>query len=161
MQRVEQLHLLPFRLGQHRLAIPVTEVIKVLPAVLWTELPGSPLSVDGVISIKGMLLAQVDLARCLGWPSPQLQLWRPLIWLKLSNRQIVIPVDEVNSVISYDPQQLIANTDPQINSNQLKGVVQTEQGILLIQDIEQLLSESDELLLQHSMQAAQNKELPP
>lgn len=156
---MEQLHLLPFCLGQHRLAIPVTEVVRVLPALLWTELPGCPLSVDGIINVKGMLLAQVDLARCFGWPSPPLQLWRPLIWLKLRDRQILIPVDQVDSVMSVDPNQLITNTDPQINSNQLKGVVQTDQGILLIQDIEQLLSESDELLLQQALQKASEKGL--
>lgn len=156
---MEQIHLLPFRLGQHRLAIPVTEVVRVLPALLWTELPGCPLSVNGIVNVKGMLLAQIDLARCFGWPSVSLHLWRPLIWLKLRDRHIVIPVDQVDSVMSFDPQQLMPNTDPQINSNQLKGVVHTDQGILLIQDIEQLLSESDELLLQQALKTASEKEL--
>ncbi len=156
---MEQLHLLPFRLGLHHLAVPVAEVVRVLPALLWTELPGCPLSVDGVVNVRGRLLAQVDLARCFGWPSPQLQLWRPLIWLKLRDRHIVIPVDQVYSVMSCDPQQLMTSTDPQINSNQLKGVIQTDNGIWLIQDIEQLLSESDELLLQQALKMALEKEL--
>jgi purine-binding chemotaxis protein CheW len=155
---VDKLHLLPFCLGQHRLAIPVTEVVRVLPALLWTSLPGSPLSVDGIISLQGKLLVQVDLARCLGWPSPPLQLWRPLIWIKSDKRQLVIPVDQVDSVWSCPPEQLIPNTDPTINSTRLKGVIQTEAGILLIQDINQLLSESDELLLEQALQLALGQE---
>lgn len=156
---MEQLHLLPFRLGQHRLAFELQDVVRVLPALLWTPLPGCPLSVDGVVNVRGKLLTQIDLARCFGWPSPQLQLWRPLIWLKLRDRHIVIPVDQVDSVWSCNAEQLITNTDPQINSTQLKGVVQTDQGILLIKDIAQLLSESDELLLQNALQMASTQGL--
>ncbi|OBP16378.1 hypothetical protein A5320_02925 [Rheinheimera sp. SA_1] len=152
---MDQLHVLPFSLNQHQLAIPLAEVVKVLPALLWTPLPGAPGTVDGVINIQGMPLVQINLARCFGWPAPPLQLWRPLLWLQLKRRQVLIPVDQVGPVLCFDAAALLINSDPQINSNLLKGVICTETGVLLIQDIEQLLSDADESMLQAALQQAQ------
>ncbi len=151
---MDQLHVLPFSINHHLLAIPLPEVVKVLPALLWTPLPGAPVSVDGLINIQGVPLVQVNLARCFGWPTPPLQLWRPLIWLQLKQRQILIPVDQVEPVISFSTALLVKNSDPQINSRLLKGVICTEHGLLLIQDIEQLLSDADEMWLQQALQQA-------
>jgi|GEM_PF-4867509 len=154
---MDSLHLLPFRLNQHQLAVPLTVVHKVLPALLWTPLPGAPASVDGIINVAGVPLVQVNLARCFGWSEPILQLWRPLIWLRLKQRQILIPVDQVEPVVCVDSALLVKNSDPQINSSMLQGVICTDNGLMLIQDIEQLLSDADELLLQDALQQSADR----
>lgn len=149
---MEPLYVLPFQLHRYQLAMPLDIVHKVLPALLWTPLPGAPGSVDGIINVVGAPLVQINLARCFGWPEPKLQLWRPLIWLKLKSRQIVIPVDQVAPVFCFDAASLIENSNPHINSPLLQGVVCTSTGILLIQDMTKLLSDADELLLQQALQ---------
>ncbi|WP_164852426.1 chemotaxis protein CheW [Rheinheimera riviphila] len=151
---MDQLHVLPFSLNQQQLAIPLAEVVKVLPALLWTPLPGAPGSVDGVINIQGVPLVQINLARCFGWPAPPLQLWRPLLWLQLKRRQVLIPVDAVAPVFAVDGAVLLNNANPQINSKLLKGVICTDHGMLLIQDLELLLSDADESLLQAALAQA-------
>jgi purine-binding chemotaxis protein CheW len=44
-------------------------------------------------------------------------------------------------------EDFIPAPDPRVPSSLLRGVLRTREGLLLIQDVEQLLSDSDELQL--------------
>src|SRR5690606_26473781 len=88
-------------LSGHRLAVPVQNVLKVLPALLSTPLPGAPDTVRGLVNVRGQLLPVIDLARRFGWESPQQSLWQPFVWLKSSRRELLLAVQSVEPVCSY------------------------------------------------------------
>lgn len=138
---------LPFWLGGQHFAVALEHVVRVLPALLSTPLPGAPATVCGLVNVRGQILPVVDLARRFGWPSPQLTLWQPFIWLKTSRRELLVPVVTVEAVRNCAIEDFSPAPDPHVPSNLLQGVLRSAEGMLLIQDVEQVLSDADEQCL--------------
>lgn len=139
--------MLPFWLAEQRLAVTLDQVVRVLPALQVSPLPGAPEAVCGLVNVRGKLLPVVDLARRFGWATPVPGLWQPFIWLRSSVRELLLPVARVESVCSAAAEDFIPAPDPRVPSSLLRGALRTDQGLLLIQDVEQMLSAGDELQL--------------
>lgn len=135
---------LPFWLAGQHLAVALETVVRVLPALICTPLPGAPNGVLGLVNVHGQLLPVVDLAQRFTWPAPPPTLWQPFLWLKTQHRELVIPVESVETVHSCATQDFVPAPHPQIPSTFFKGVVRTAEGLLLIQDVEQVLCDADE-----------------
>jgi len=135
---------LPFWLAGQHLAIALESVIRVLPALICTPLPGAPDTVRGLVNLQGQIIPVIDLARRFDWPSTPPSLWQPFLWLKTQSRQLLVPVDTVETAASCDAQDFAPAPHPRVPSAIFKGVVRTAEGMLLIQDVEQLLSSADE-----------------
>ena len=136
--------MLPFWLAGQHLAVALEQVVRVLPALQSTPLPGAPEAICGLVNVRGKLLPVVDLARRFGWAAPVLGLWQPFIWLRSSKRDLLLPVERVEAVSACAAEDLTPAPDPRVPSSLLRGVVRSAEGLLLIQDVEQLLSEADE-----------------
>lgn len=134
---------LPFRLAGQHLAVALESVVRVLPALVCTPLPGAPDTVRGLVNLHGQILPVVDLARRFDWPSSPPSLWQPFLWLKTHSRELLLPVETVETAASCDPQDFAPAPHPRVPSSIFKGVVRTAEGMLLIQDVEQVLSEED------------------
>ncbi|QLC72326.1 purine-binding chemotaxis protein CheW [Pseudomonas sp. LPB0260] len=135
---------LPFWLSGQHLAVALDQVVRVLPALQSTPLPGAPETICGLANVRGKLLPVVDLARRFGWKTPELTLWQPFIWLTSSTRELLLPVDQVEAVLACSAEDFTATPDPRVPSSLLRGVVRSSDGLLLIQDVELLLSDADE-----------------
>ncbi|MGB4073937.1 chemotaxis protein CheW [Pseudomonas sp.] len=148
---------LPFWLAGQHLGVPLDKVIRVLPALLYTPLPGAPSTVFGVVNVRGKILPVVDLAMRFAWPAAQLSnLWQPFLWLKTQQRELLVPVEAVEAAVSCTSHDFAPASHPQIPSCILKGVVRTGEGLLLIQDVEQVLSDADEEHLAAALAASAN-----
>lgn len=146
---------LPFWLAGQHLAVPLDNVIRVLPALVCTPLPGAPDTVFGLVNVRGQVLPVVDLALRFAWPSARLaSLWQPFLWLKTAQRELLVPVEGVEAAVSCAAQDFAPAPHPQVPSAILKGVVRTGQGLLLIQDVEQVLSDTDEERLAAALAAS-------
>ena len=152
---------LPFWLSGHRLALTLETVVRVLPALVGTPLPGAPATVSGLVNVRGSILPVIDLARRFDWDSPPAALWQPYLWLQTQRRQLVVPVDAVETVAVCVAEDFQPAPHPSVPSELLSGVVRTAEGLLLIQDVERLLSESDEALLDSALQNRESADDSP
>jgi purine-binding chemotaxis protein CheW len=145
---------LPFRLAGQHLAVPLDNVIRVIPALQCTPLPGAPQTVLGLANVRGQIVPVVDLARRFAWPAAPLGLWQPFLWLRSRTRDLLVPVERVETATQCCVADLFEATQPQVPSEMLRGVLRTEEGMLLIQDVEQVLSDADEAELQRALDAS-------
>lgn len=135
---------LPFWLAGQHFAVALDNVVRVLPALLSTSLPGAPATVRGLVNVQGQVLPVIDLARRFDWPSAPTTLWQPFIWLQTSKRQLLLPVEKVAAVCSCVASDFSPAPDPHVPSSLLQGVLRSAEGMLLIQDVEQLLCAAEE-----------------
>jgi purine-binding chemotaxis protein CheW len=138
---------LPFVLGGQRFALTLDSVLRVLPALTVMPLPGAPATVTGLVNLSGRPVPVIDLARRFGWAATPRTLWQPFVLAKSSRRQLLLPVESVEPVMSCPAEDFAPAPDPTVPSDWLKGVVRTATGMLLIQDVERLLSSADEQTL--------------
>jgi purine-binding chemotaxis protein CheW len=144
---MDRYQVLPFWLAGQHFAIALEHTVRVLPALLSTPLPGAPATVRGLVNVRGRILPVVDLGQRFGWPSSELSLWQPFIWLKSSRRELLVPVERVEAVRSCAVEDFAPAPDPRVPSELLEGVVRTSDGMLLVQDVEQVLSDAEERCL--------------
>ncbi|WP_439888600.1 chemotaxis protein CheW [Pseudomonas sp. MBLB4123] len=144
---MDRYQVLPFDLAGQHLAVALEQVVRVLPALHVSPLPGAPKTIRGLANVRGQLLPVVDLPRRFGWDAPEPSLWQPFIWLTSSTRELLLPVERVEAVSTYASEHFTPAPDPRVPSSLLRGVVRNRDGLLLIQDVEQLLSHEDELQL--------------
>ena len=151
---MDRFSVLPFRLAGQHLAVPLESVIRVIPALRCTPLPGAPQTVLGLANVRGQIVPVVDLARRFAWPAAPLALWQPFLWLRSRSRDLLVPVEQVETAALCSAVDLVDAAQPQVPSEMVRGVLRTEEGMLLIQDVEQLLSDADELELQRALDAS-------
>lgn len=137
-------YILPFRLAGHRFGLELERVLRVLAAVSVTPLPGAPSTIRGVVNVRGRIVPVADLALRIGWPAEPLGLWQPFIWVATQARELLLPVQSVEPTCFCPVEDWEPANHPRLPTALLSGVVRTSDGLLLIQDLEALLSQEDQ-----------------
>lgn len=132
--------LLSFYLDEQLYALPLAQVRRALPAVAISPLPRGPAAVIGIVNVVGTAIPVVDLRARLQLPPREVRLEHRLLWVVVAGRDLLLPVDAVNDVLSLAPAEIVsADTMPEAPPL-LKGVVCLPQGLLLIEDLAKVLS---------------------
>ncbi len=137
----EPVKLCEFRLGDLYLAIDIRAVSEVLTQQAVRPVPLAPPAVRGLISIRGQVLAEIDLRTCLGLePSPSGQRSKSIA-IKSSCGPLCLLVDEVSDVIEMDPGQI--ESAPEMLPPRLRlittGVCFCQKRLILVVDEEQII----------------------
>lgn len=143
-----------FDLGTGRYALPLAAVERVFPVVAVTPLPGQPEIALGAFNLRGTPIPVVDLRRRFGIPKPAPGIRGHLLVAATSRRRLALPVDEVLGVQEL-PDQLVLPPErllPELRH--LSGIAAGPDGLLLIQDLERLLSLEEERRLDEALGAS-------
>jgi len=144
--------ILTFVVEKQRFAIPLQTVDRVIRAVAITKLTDSPGFIDGVIDYYGEIVVVINLRKRLGYPFQELNLSDRFIIAKTTNRKIALIVDQVEDVILPDSQDLYESKDLDVGLK-LLSLLRNDQGIILIYDLENLLSKTEEIQLKELIEA--------
>lgn len=120
----------------------VKEIISILPVTL---LPQLPAYVKGVISLRGSIIAVIDLRLRLLKQEAINTSRTCIIILNIFETQIGFIVDEVAEVISIKEEDIVPPPDFKISSENrfLKGIGKVGEQVKLILDCEKLLTEQE------------------
>lgn len=132
--------LLPFDLAEQQLALPLADVKRVLPILHYAALPGAPEPIVGVANLRGQVVPVADLRIRFGWSAIATRLWSPVIWTGSRQRQFLLPVDRVRAASRHPDEHWLPITELPVSRMLLRGVVCADSGLLLIQDLDALLS---------------------
>ncbi len=126
-------------LQRHRLAIPLDQVDRVLPAAAPHRLPGAPPHVEGVLSLAGEVRAVVSLYARLGLPTPSLDPSQHLVLTRGRAHDVLLRVDRVDGVRTLDDGALHSARDLTGDDEGSGAVAATEDGLLLVRDLKTVL----------------------
>lgn len=147
------LSLLTFKLDSLRLGVPLAVVERVEHACEVTPLPGAPAAVPGVVNLQGRVAAVVDLRRRLGLPSRPLRPSDAFVVLQLPHQLFALPVNEVEGVADVNGRDLVPGEALIDGLAQVRGLVKTTEGLLLIEDPQQFLDVHDMRALARALDA--------
>jgi purine-binding chemotaxis protein CheW len=140
--------LLVFAVAEMRHALFLPGVEKVELAAEVTPLPEAPRVVIGVINWRGQILPVLSMRRRLHLAERSVMTADRIIIVHSSRRRIALLVDEVMGVQAAERSDF---TDADAISEGIgcvAGATRTEDGIVLIHDLELFLSEEDEKALE-------------
>ncbi|MBI4378298.1 MAG: purine-binding chemotaxis protein CheW [Nitrospinae bacterium] len=141
------IHLVIFILDNHRFALPLSSVERVIRLVEITPLPKAPEIVIGIVNMQGRVIPVVNIRKRFRLPEREIELTDHVIILQAKKNTLGAVVDTVSGVFEY-PEHKIINTEnifPGIEY--IDGVVKLEDGLILIHNIDRFLSLKEERML--------------
>ncbi|QNM97538.1 chemotaxis protein CheW [Chitinimonas koreensis] len=130
---------LPFDVHGLRFALPVAQVVRVLPPLAPQPLPEAPAAVGGICELHGRLVPVYDIRARLGWPPAPAARWAHWIWLRTRTREMLLPVDRTEPVRRLvTPLESVSTL--QRSDAVVAGVLRTGDGFYLLHDAELFLT---------------------
>lgn len=138
----DRLNLVVFRLNRQSYALPVEHVMQIILMVAITSIPQVSDVVEGVINVHGAPVPVVNLGRHLGLRETPLQLYTPILLLRVGEWTVGLIVDEVLDVLSFAGDQIARPADilPEElgEAAVLQGLAYSEGGMVLLLDPDHL-----------------------
>lgn len=152
--RAGEVSVLPFQVGDYRLALPIELVRRVDALVEPSPLPGAPDPIIGVISVHGEPVPLLDLRRRLQVPDCALRPSEHMVFALDGNRDVALRVDAVEPVIALASDAIGPATAASTELPHIQGIGSTDDGLLLIYDLSRCLAPEERDLLESALAAS-------
>lgn len=137
-----EMQLVAFHVGREEFGVDVTKVEGVISMVDITRMPRVPEFVEGIINLRGQIVAVVDLAKRLGVEPDERGAGTRIVVVEAQDVKVGLIVEspEVMNVNAEDiePSPTVASSD--VESAFIKGVVKLGERLLILLDIDKVLS---------------------
>jgi purine-binding chemotaxis protein CheW len=138
----DQLRLVSFNVGQECFAVDILSVQEINRMMELTQVPQSPPGVCGVINLRGRIVPVLDLRTRFGLEATEQNDASRIIVVEIQGSTVGFIVDEVHEVLRIDPG--VVSPAPAItsgvDSTYIKGVAKLEDRLLILLDLNQLIS---------------------
>lgn len=142
------MEILEFSIDETRYAVPLSRVLEVLPRVWLTSLPEAPPHVAGVFAYRGQLALVVDIRQRLGHAPRAPRVSDHLVLTRGNRRPLAVIADQAHGLRDIGAQSF----HPPPLRGPLSGIVTLPEGLLLVDDLEQVLTAEDEAATERSIQ---------
>ena len=137
---------LTFRLGTEEYGIDILKVQEIRSYEAPTRIANAPDFIKGVVNLRGVIVPIVDLRVELGCPSSEVNSFTVVIVLNVKGRVIGTVVDSVSDVLELNREQI--RQAPEMNHSMvdtqfITGIATLSERMLILMDIEGLMSSSD------------------
>ena len=143
--------LLVFRLGEQRYALRLDAVERIVRAVEVTPLPGAPAMVLGAIDVQGWVLPVLSIRQRFGLPQREIGPGDQFVLASTGGRSVALVIDEAQGLIEQPAGGIVSSAQIVPGVGQIQGVVKLEDGLVLIHDLEKLLSLDEASALDKAM----------
>ncbi len=136
---------LTFRLGSEAYGINILRVQEIRGCDPVTPLAGMPEFIRGVIDLRGVIVPIVDMRMKFALSGAQYDDSTVVIILNVSDRVIGIVVDAVSDVVTFAADQIrpVPEFSAQLDMQYITGLARLDERIVMLLDIERLLSSPD------------------
>ena len=147
----KQREFLTFTLGGEEYAIDILKVQEIRGFEAVTRIANTPAFIKGVINLRGLIVPIVDLRIKFNLGEPVYNEFTITVILNIGKRVIGIVVDSVSDVISLDEEQI--RPAPEFGTFEmqyLQGLVAIDERMLILIDIERLMSSAEMALVEQT-----------
>ncbi len=136
---------LTFRLGEEEYGLDILKVQEIRGYDAVTTIANSPAFIKGVINLRGTIVPIVDLRIKFALGEPRYDQFTVVIILRLASRTVGVVVDSVSDVLSLTDDQIrpAPEFSSAMNTRYLRGLGTVDDRMLILVDIEHLMTSSD------------------
>lgn len=148
--------LLTFRLGEEEYGIDILSVQEIRRYEAVTRIANTPEFIKGVINMRGTIVPIVDLRIKFNLGDVTYDEFTVVVILNVANRVIGIVVDAVSDVIAIEPEALRPAPEfgAQLDTDYLDGLATVDERMVIIVDIEALITTPELGLIDDASSAA-------
>ncbi|NLR76369.1 chemotaxis protein CheW [Leeia sp. IMCC25680] len=147
---------LVFTLGQEEYGIDILKVQEIRGYDTVTTIANSPAFIKGVINLRGTIVPVVDLRIKFQVGTATYNQFTVVIILNVARRVVGIVVDGVSDVITLGNEQIRPAPEfgATLKTDYIQGLGTVDERMIILADIEKLMTSSEMELMDHSMQPA-------
>ena len=147
---------LTFRLGAEEYGIEILKVQEIRGWEVPTAIAGTPEFIKGVINLRGTIVPIVDLRLKFGLEKANYDEFTVVIILSVARRVVGIVVDAVSDVVTLAPEQIRPAPEfgASVDARFITGLGTLGERMLVLADIERLMTSRDMQLVDHATQNA-------
>ena len=135
-----------FNLGNERYGVDISQVREIIKPTQITRIPNAPDFVEGVINLRGQITTIINLRKRFGLEPKPIDNNTRIIVVEYNNAVIGMMVDTVNEVkylSTADIEALPSIITAREEAKLLKGVGKLPDGLLILIDLNKVLSEDE------------------
>ena len=142
---VQLLQLVSFHLGGEEYGLEILRVQEIIRMMDLTRVPNSPDFVEGVINLRGKVIPVIGLRKRFGMSAKDYDKQTRIVVVEVAGNVVGFVVDSVNEVLripadTVEPPPRLTKLDREMVS----GVGKLDNRLLLMLDVEKLLSQSEQ-----------------
>lgn len=136
---------LTFRLGSEEYGIDILKVQEIRGYEAITQIANAPDFIKGVVNLRGVIVPIIDMRIKFGMSNIQYNQFTVVIILNVAGRIVGVVVDGVSDVIGLESQQIrpTPGFGAVIDTEYIMGLGTIEERMLILIDIEKLMSSRD------------------
>jgi purine-binding chemotaxis protein CheW len=144
---------LTFRLGNEEYGIDILKVQEIRGYDAVTAIANAPAFIKGVVNLRGIIVPIVDLRIKFAVGEARYDQFTVVIILNIGKRVVGVVVDSVSDVLTLGSQQVKAAPEfaTTLNTEYITGLGTVDQRMLILVDIERLMSSADMALMDEAV----------
>ena len=145
---------LAFKLGAEEYGIDILRVQEIRSYEEPTRIANAPAFIKGVVNLRGVIVPIVDMRIKFNLSPVKYDNFTVVIVLNIANRVVGMVVDAVSDVITLTPEQLrpVPEFNSTIESDHLLAIGSIDQRMLILVDIEKLMTSPEMGLVEQTLQ---------
>lgn len=138
-----------FSLGNEEYGVDIMKVKEISEFRESTKVPNTPYFIDGIINLRGEIIPIVNLKKRFNLEDNGTNSDTRIIVINLNNRNVGFVVDDASQVLRINDNDIEPAPDiiAGINRQYISGVGKVEQKIIILLDLEQILTEDEKIQL--------------
>jgi purine-binding chemotaxis protein CheW len=147
----DMLQLVSFKLREEEFGVNILQVQEIIRMQEITNVPNAPDFVEGVINLRGRVIPIVDLRKRFGLEAKEHSKATRIIVVMIDQVTVGLIVDEVSEVLRI-PEDTVEPPPPivaGIEADYIKGVGKLEDRLLILLDLNKILSQEERSSLQN------------
>lgn len=144
------LQLVTFNIAEEEFGVEILKVQEIIRMMNITRMPKAPEFVEGVVNLRGRVIPIIDLRKRFGMSSQEHDKHTRIIVIEINNVIVGFVVDSVSEVLRIpkdtveEPPSIISGID----SEYISGVGKLEDRLLILLDLDRLLSKGEQNVLE-------------
>ena len=145
---------LAFKLGAEEYGIDILRVQEIRSYEAPTRIANAPDFIKGVVNLRGVIVPIVDLRLKFKLERADYDSFTVVIVLNIGHRVVGMVVDGVSDVITLTPEQLrpVPEFNSAVDSDHLLAIGAIDERMLILVDIEKLMTSQDIGLVEQTLQ---------
>ena len=144
--RAAELQLVIFRLANEEFAVPIAQVREIIRIQNITPVPKAPIYLEGVINLRGQIIAVMDLAKRFGLEVPGRSEKARIVVSEAHGNTVGLIVDEVPEVLRLPEDQVEPTPEmlqTQVHAEFIRGVGKYGDRLLVLLDMDKIISSQE------------------
>jgi purine-binding chemotaxis protein CheW len=143
---LNEIQLVIFCLGREEFGMDIAQVKEIIRMQNVTPMPRSPQFIEGIINLRGQIIAVMDMAQRFGMESSKRTDKARIVVVEVQGNTVGVVVDEVPEVLRIsldDIAEAPEMIETQVHADFIKGVGKLENRLIVLLNADKILSQEE------------------